>query len=81
MTAKARQRYENVGRGVASYGRKEKETAKRTQMFVGPDDDDEGVVYYKIPTRMTRSQKKPHLLSDAINNNYSASHKHDKTMF
>ena len=52
-------------------------------MFVGPDDDDEGVVYYKIPTRMTRSQKKPHShsLSDAIDNNYSASRKHDKTMF
>ena len=33
-------RYENVGRGVASYGRKEKETAKRSQMCVGPDDDD-----------------------------------------
>ena len=27
-TAKAWCRYENVGRGVASYGRKEKETAK-----------------------------------------------------
>ena len=39
-----------------------------------------GVVYYKIPTRMTRSQKK-HLLSDAIKNNYSASHKHGKTMY
>ena len=51
-TAKAWRRYENVGRGVASYGRKEKETAKRSQMCVGPDDDD-GVVYYKIPTRMT----------------------------
>ena len=42
-TAKAWRRYENVGRGVASYGRKEKETAKRSQMSVGPDDDD-GVV-------------------------------------
>ena len=39
-TAKAWRRYENVGRGVASYGRKEKETAKRSQMCVGPDDDD-----------------------------------------
>ena len=27
-TAKAWRRYENVGRGVASYGRKEKETEK-----------------------------------------------------
>ena len=35
------------GGGIASYGRKEKETAKRSQMCVGPDDDD-GVVYYKI---------------------------------
>ena len=79
-TAKAWRRYENVGRGVASYGRKEKETAKRSeQMCVGPDDDD-GVVYYKIPTGMTRSQKK-HVLSDAIKNNYSASHKHGKTMY
>ena len=77
-TAKAWRRYENFGRGVASYGRKEKETAKRSQLCVGPDDDD-GVVYYKIPTRMTRSQKK-HLL-DAIKNNYSASHKHGKTMY
>ena len=39
-TAKVWRRYENVGRGVASYGRKEKETAKRSQMCVGPDDDD-----------------------------------------
>ena len=31
-------------------------TAKRSQLCVGPDDDD-GVVYYKIPTGMTRSQK------------------------
>ena len=51
-TAKAWHRYKNVGKGVASYGRKEKETAKRSQLCVGPDDDD-GVVYYKIPTRMT----------------------------
>ena len=57
LTAKAWHRYKNVGKGVASYGRKEKETAKRSQMCVGPDDDD-GVVYYKVPTRMTRSQKK-----------------------
>ena len=71
-TAKAWHRYKNVGKGVASYGRKEK-TAKRSQMSVGPDDDDG--VYYKIPTGMARSQKK-HLLSDAIQNNYSASHKH-----
>ena len=78
-TAKAWRRYENVGRGVASYGRKEKETAKRSQMSVGPDDDD-GVVCYKIPTGMTRSQKK-YLLSDAIKNNYSASHKQGKTMY
>ena len=48
-------------------------------MFVGPDDDD-GVVYYKIPTGMIRSQKK-YLLSDAIKNIYSASHKHGKTMY
>ena len=81
-TAKAWHRYKNVGKGVVSYGRKEKETAKRSeQMCVGPDDDDDdGVVYYKIPTGMTRSQKK-HLLNDVIKNNYSASHKHDKTMY
>ena len=78
-TAKAWRRYENFGRGVASYGRKEKETAKRLQMSLGLNDND-GVVYYKIPTGMTRSQKK-HLLSDVIKNNYSASHKHDKTMY
>jgi len=48
-------------------------------MSVGPDDDD-GVVCYKIPTGMTRSQKK-YLLSDAIKNNYSASHKQGKTMY
>ena len=30
--------------------------------------------------RGTWSKKKPHQLSDAIENNYSASHKHDKTM-
>ena len=46
-TAKAWRRYENFGRGVASYGRKEK-TAKRSQMSVGPDDDD---VVVKFTTR------------------------------
>ena len=66
-TAKAWRRYENVGRGVAPYGRKEK-TAKRSQMSVGPDDDDVVVKFTTRSPLMTRSQKK-HLLSDAIKNN------------
>ena len=79
--AKAWRRYENVGRGVAMYGRKEKVTEHRSQLVLDQDDQDQEVVYHSYTNRVTRSKKRPHKLSDAIENNYSASRKHDKTMF
>ena len=80
-TAKARRRYENVGRGVAMYGRKEKVTEQRSQLVLDQDDQDQEVVYHSYTNRVTQSKKRPHKLSDAIENNYSASCKHEKTMF
>ena len=79
-TAKARRRYQSVGRSVASYGRKEKVVEKRSQMVLNEDDDTE-VTWHSFP-RLTKSQqKRPHNLSAAIDNNYSAACKHKKTMF
>ena len=53
---------------------------ERAQM-VFDDDNDEEMTWHSLPTRVTRSQtKKTHNLSDAIDNNYSAARKHDKTM-
>ena len=46
------------------------------------DDNDEELTWHSLLTRVTRFQtKKLHNLSDAIENNYSAARKHDKTMF
>ena len=45
------------------------------------DDQDQELLYHSYTNRVTRSKKRPHKLSDAIENNYSASRKHDKTMF
>ena len=80
-TAKARRRVQNPGRGIATYGRKEKVVEERAQMAFD-DDKDEEMTWHSLPTRVTRSKtKKTHNLSDAIDNNYSAARKHDKTMF
>ena len=68
-TAKARRRYQSVGRSVASYGRKEKVVEKRSQMVLNEDDDTE-VTWHSFP-RLTKSQpKRPHNLSAAIDNKY-----------
>ena len=45
------------------------------------DDQDQELLYHSYTNRVTRSKKRPHKLSDAIENNYFASRKHDKTMF
>ena len=48
------------------------------------EDKDEELTWHSLPTRATRSQtktKKPHKLSEAIENNVSAARKHEKTMF
>ena len=48
------------------------------------EDKDEELTWHPLPTRATRSQtktKKPHKLSEAIENNVSAARKHEKTMF
>ena len=69
------------GRGIATYGRTEKVVEERAQM-VFDDDKDEEMTWHSLLTRVTHSQtKKTHNLGDAIDNNYSAAHKHDKTMF
>ena len=67
----------------ATYGRKEKAVEKRSQMVIDEDKDEE-LTWHPLPTRATRSQtktKKPHKLSEAIENNVSAARKHEKTMF
>ena len=82
-TAKARRRFQNPGRGTATYGRKEKVVEKRSQMVID-DENDEELTWHSLPTRVTQSQiktKKPHKLSDYIKNNVSAARKHEKTMF
>ena len=43
--AKAWRRYENVGRCVAMYGKKEKVTEQRSQLVLDQDDQDQEVVY------------------------------------
>ena len=81
-TAKARRRFQNPGRGTATYGRKEKVVEKRSQMVID-DENDEELTWHSLPTG-TRSQiktKKPHKLSDSIKNNVSAARKHEKSMF
>ena len=84
-TAKARRSFQYPGRGIASYGRKEKGLRWSLMMlfvFVFDDDKDEEMTWHSLLTRVTHSQtKKTHNLGDAIDNNYSAAHKHDKTMF
>ena len=78
-TAKSRRRYQSVGRSVATYGRKEKVVEKRSQIVFN-EDNAEGT-WHSFP-RVTRSQtKKPHNLSETIENNVSAARKHEKTMF
>ena len=45
------------------------------------ENDDTEVTWHLFP-RLTKSQpKRPHNLSDAIDNNHSAARKHEKTMF
>ena len=81
-TAKARRRFQNPGRGTATYGRKEKVVEKRSQMVID-DENDEELTWHSLPTG-TRSQsktKKPHNLSESIQKNVSAARKHEKTMF
>ena len=78
--AKARRRYQSVGRSIPTYGRKEKVVEKRTQMLFDEDNDTEGT-WHSLP-RVTRSKtKKPYNLSGAIENSFSAACKHDNTMF
>ena len=81
-TAKARRRFQNPGRGTATYGKKEKVVEKRSQMVID-DENDEDLTWHSLLTG-TQSQiktKKPHKLSDSIKNNVSAARKHEKTMF
>ena len=60
--------------------KKRKVVEKRTEMLFNEDNDTEGS--WHSFSRVTRSQtKKPHNFSGAIENNFSAAHKHDKTMF
>ena len=52
-TAKARRRFQNPGRGTATYGRKEKAVVKRSQMVID-EDNDEKMTWHSLPTRVTR---------------------------
>ena len=51
-TAKARRRFQNPGRGTATYGRKEKAVVKRSQMVIDEDNDEE-MTWHSLPTRVT----------------------------
>ena len=47
-----RRRFQNHGRGIASYGRKEKVLEERVQMVLD-DDNDEELTWHSLPTRVT----------------------------
>ena len=51
-TAKARRRFQNPGRGTATYGRKENAVVKRSQMVIDEDNDEE-MTWHSLPTRVT----------------------------
>ena len=52
-TAKARRRFQNPGRGIATYGRKKKVVEERAQMAFD-DDKDEEMTWHSLSTRITR---------------------------
>ena len=80
-SSKSRRSQEAPGMRITTPGRKENAIVKRTQMTLDHDDQDEELTWHSLP-RVTRSQmKRSHNLSESIENNVSAAHKHEKTMF
>ena len=66
-TAISRRKYKHRGRSVASYGRRVKDTAMRSQIVV--TDDDDGIMYHSLPKQKPRSNKLVHSLKDSIEKN------------
>ena len=48
------EKYKHRGRSVASYGRRVKDTAMRSQIVV--TDDDDGIMYHSLPKKRSHDQ-------------------------
>ena len=70
----ARRKYKHRGKMAASYRRKVKVSALKTQLMCDNDDNDK--VYYSLPKQKGRSNKLAHSFSAAVSSNRANATKH-----
>ena len=74
-TSIARRRNKQKGRSVSRYGRRHKDTVRRTQVF---EDENQGedLVLHSIPGRIQRNRGVPHNMQEIVQRNRRAAKKH-----
>ena len=74
-TSITRRRNKQKGRSVSRYGRRHKDTVRRTQVF---EDENQGedLVLHSIPGRIQRNRGVPHNMQEIVERNRRAAKKH-----
>ena len=65
--------FSHRGRGSASYGRRVKDSALKSQMVLVEDDD---VIVHSLPQQKPRPNKMAHSLKEAVQKNRQNARKH-----